>query len=92
MALTKEIQKTVYGQELILKDAYIQIVYLSGSKQKLRIDVNIYDSQSKANLVQVENYEFIPSVQDGSENFIKQGYEFLKTLSEYKDALDVLED
>lgn len=92
MALSKKIQKIVLGQELIFNNAYIQIVFLSGSKNGLKISVNMYDSKNKENIIHKEDYTFIPSVSDDSKNFIKQGYEFLKTLDEYKDALDVLED
>lgn len=92
MALCKNIQKTIYGKELVFPNAYIEIVSLNGTKNKIRINVNTYDTKAKENLIKMEEYSFVPSVEDSSENFVKQGYEFLKTLLEFKGALDVLEE
>ena len=36
-----------------------------------------------------KSFEFTPSVAEGSENTIKQAYEYLKTLPEFADAVDV---
>lgn len=92
MALSKKIEKIAYGKELVFSDAYIEIVSLTGTKNKIRINVNTYDTNSKENLIKMEEYSFTPSIEDGSENFIKQGYEFLKTLEEFKGAIDILEE
>lgn len=76
-------------------ETYIRIDTISGYKGGLDISVNSYASQSafEANegYLEQKKYTFVPSVEDDSPNFIKQGYEYLKTLSEYADAVDVLE-
>jgi len=77
---------------LIANNAYIRIDTVSGYKGEITISVNSYTSQ-QAFLDQVpflvQNfYTFVPDVSDGSLNFIKQGYEYLKTIDEYVDAID----
>ncbi|HBS43934.1 MAG TPA: hypothetical protein DEA91_04655 [Paenibacillus sp.] len=92
MALKKNI---VLKNDLQVKDAYIRIDTVSGSKDSLNISVNSYVSQDAFNngkgYLEQNFYTFTPSVKDDSANFIKQGYEFLKSLTEYNGSVDVLE-
>lgn len=93
MAITKNIE---LNTGLLVENAYIRIDSLSGCKENLSMSVNAYLSQEdftqgKAYLEQ-EIHSFTPSVEDGSENFIKQGYTYLKTLQKYLNAVDVLEN
>ncbi|WP_410512049.1 hypothetical protein PaeBR_18695 [Paenibacillus sp. BR2-3] len=91
MALTK---KVTLENGLEANSAYIRIDTVSGYKGGLDISVNSYVSQeafeSGKGYLQQQFYNFTPSVENDSPNFIKQGYEYLKTLPEYIDALDVL--
>lgn len=89
MALQKDI---ILNNNIEVKGAYIKIDTISGFKGGLDIGVNFYVSQQSFLLgkgyVERKEYSFIPSVEDDSDNFIKQGYEYLKTLDEYVNALD----
>lgn len=91
MALQKQFSKKVYGVNLVFEQSYIQIDNILGTKDNLEIRVLIFDDYKKGNLLESRNYFFVPSVDSGSDNFIKQGYEYLKALEEYKDAIDILE-
>lgn len=75
-----------------IKDAYYKIDNIEGGKEKLTIFVNIYIDNSKEIFLGSKSYTFIPSVEDNALNFIKQGYEYLKTLEEYKNAIDLLDE
>lgn len=89
MALCKDI---ILENGLQVKNAYIRIDTVAGYKGGLDISVNSYVSQNAFNsgqgYLEQKFYHFVPSVADGATNFIKQGYEYLKTLEEYKDAVD----
>jgi hypothetical protein len=84
---------TRYG--LDVNNAYIRINSLYGSKDLIAIGLNYYVSrvsfESNAYPIKEEGYEFVPNVDGGSDNFIKQGYEYLKTLPEFSQASDVIE-
>ena len=67
---------------------YAMIQKISGSKSKISLQVVFYADSSKKQAVEYKQYEFTPSVADGSANFIQQGYEYLKTLPEFSDAID----
>ena len=87
------IQKTIaLSNSLVAENAYIRIDTVSGHKGGLDISVNYYLSQesfeSGKGYLEQKFYNFVPSVEDGASNFIKQGYEFVKTLEEYEGATD----
>jgi hypothetical protein len=64
--------------------AVCKITSISGSKDKLNFNVShIGDVASYERM-----YSFEPSVADGSPNFIKQAYLYLKTLPEFSGAED----
>lgn len=99
MALTKKMLITTYYQnpvnkaDVITKDveytnAYIQVASVGGTKNSVAIKVNVFENASKEKLVEIYDYRFTPSVAIGSTNFIQQGYEYLKTLPEYAEAVD----
>ena len=82
-----------------LSDVYFRINSLEGNKSKLKINlVGVYtykikdaDMQQDCDAKEVvysNSFNFAPCVDDGSANFIKQGYEYLKTLEEFKEAVD----
>ena len=70
-----------------IENAYIVISDIRGNKENLTIAINIY-TEDKTKIKQIKRYCFTPSVGDGAVNFIAQGYEYLKTLDEFKDATD----
>ena len=86
------IKNTTLSDGLIINSAYIRIDTISGYKGGLDISVNYYISQQDVidgkGYLQQKMYHFVPSVEDTAPNFIKQGYEYLKTLPEYEYAID----
>lgn len=93
MAISKNI---ILNNGLVIENAYIRIDTVSGYKGGLDISVNSYISQKAfingQGYLEQKFYKFIPDVEDTASNFIKQGYEYLKTLEEYKDAVDLLDE
>lgn len=83
-------------QGVVLKNAYIRIDEIGGSKSRLSIRVRVYNSEGSfrdgKESFSEELYSFLPSVDDDAPNFIKQGYEFLKSLPEFTGATDILEN
>lgn len=91
MALAKSIKKEIYGNEMNFNNAYHRIAHLTGDKNIITCTLEILDETKKYKLNE-ETFSFVPSITDDSKNFIKQGYEYLKTLDEYKDAIDLLDE
>lgn len=85
-----EIIKNSITKTFLIKDCYCRINNITGSKLKLEFKLYIYTNDRKK-LIDTKIFSFTPSVEENSQNFIKQGYEYLKTLEEYKDAIDILE-
>lgn len=75
------------SETVMFENAYYKIKNLEGNKNKINIEIGIYEGKGK-NLLETKQYNFIPDLSDNSENFIKQGYEYLKSLDEYEQALD----
>lgn len=104
MALTKDYSLDIVFSNISIQDttlvpsqieksytistAYIKIISVEGSKGSINIVVGIYKDDK---LIITKTYTFTPSVQDSATNFIKQAYEYLKTLNDFRDATDVLE-
>jgi hypothetical protein len=91
------LQKTVtLNNGLQVQNAYIRIDTVSGYKSNITISVNSYVSQQDfkdgKGYLEQKFYNFIPNVEDDSKNIFKQGYYYLKTLDEYKDSIDILEE
>lgn len=93
MALSKNNKISIGGKDIVFENCYIKIVFDNGTKNKRQITVMFYDNKENLNPIgNPKYYEFIPDVSCDSDNFIKQGYEYLKTLDEYKDAVDLLDE
>lgn len=83
------------AQGVILDNAYIRIDDIGGNKERLSIRVRVYSSEEgfragKESFCE-ELYTLAPSVADNSPNFIRQGYEYLKSLPEYEMSIDIFE-
>lgn len=97
MALTKDVtfpanvKTTIEGigtiterkEDFLVKDCYFKVETISGDKSSLIATVS---SQVSSTQKQFASYTFEPLL-DGP-NFIKQAYQFLKTLPEFSDAVD----
>lgn len=82
MALNIKKEVVAYGTTITL-DCIVRIVNIRGSKNEIIADC---DFTNNGNIIDTKSYLFTPSL-DG-DNFIKQGYFYLKTLPEYADAVD----
>ena len=85
MALNKIVELFVYGEKIILRNAYIKIDHVNGTKTQVQAKYVVY-SNKDGESVEEKYCNFTPDM-DGT-NFIKQAYEHLKTLSEFADATD----
>jgi len=78
---------------IIVENAYRRISAVSGNKELLALSLDSYISQQAyaegKSLVNQQAFAFAPSVDETALNFIKQGYEYLKTLPELATAVDV---
>lgn len=68
--------------------AYAVVSDVRGTKEWLTADVVIYADETKEKAVSRKSYSFVPSTGDGSENFIRQAYEHIKTLPAFQGARD----
>lgn len=78
-------------EKIIITDAYYRIESFYGTKDKISMNVSVYTSKENAlpgKQISSLSYIFVPSFEDGSYNFIKQGYEFLKVLPEFEGSRD----
>jgi hypothetical protein len=85
MALEKDVVITQDGFDglLIHRKAYWKIARLSGDKNEMSISLDCIVNDK---VYQQKSYVFVPSLEGG--NFIKQAYEYLKSLPEFADAVD----
>lgn len=85
MALSKTLTKTVRGfdGEVVANDVYFKVSNISGDKYTISFLVT---GVSAGVQIYSADYVFEPDL-DG-DNFIKQAYEYLKTLPEFVDAID----
>lgn len=91
MALEIDFKHTPMGfsSPAIVKNCYVRIDSINGTKNKLSLTVSFYNKSNNLMIVAHQNlYEFFPNINDNSQNFIKQGYEHLKTLPEFTGATD----
>lgn len=89
MALQCEVIKYVYGEELVFKKAYHQITNISGNKEYIEIQVTSYKDNNKNEIIENKFYGLSPLQEEYSTRWDKQGYEYIKTLLEFKNSVDV---
>jgi hypothetical protein len=88
MALQKNMTlKNNFNEESVIKNAYIQIYEISGGKLNLNVKYFI-KQENKVNVVDKRSFDFLPSVENNSANFIAQAYNHLKTLPEFDGAFN----
>jgi hypothetical protein len=86
MAFTKTITlKNNFGTESSFENAYIKIVKLTGTKDRMCADVAAFTAKDGGPLKTQKVY-FAPDL--SASNFIKQAYEQTKLLPEFSDAKD----
>jgi hypothetical protein len=72
------------GNEPISFLAYISIASIFGTKNEILVSVNFKSSLNQFS----KDYKIPVSVEQNSDNFIKQAYNYLKTLPEFAGATD----
>ena len=82
---------------LIVPNSYVRVNAVGGGKHGCVIELQYYANRSAflngKKPIQVDSSKnFVPSTDDNAPNFIKQAYLYLKTLPEFNDATDVLEE
>lgn len=88
MAISKNIETS---SGIKLENAYGKIATISGGKSHLSMELKFYvdyEASLSKEPVKTDYISFIPSTDDSAPNFIRQGYEYIKTLQEYNDVTD----
>lgn len=79
-----EAGRVMRGTEKISVECYIKVLSVSGDKNEVTANVLLSSDEMR-----IERRFRVPvSVHDGSHNFIKQSYDYLKTLPEFSGATD----
>ena len=80
---------TGFDTPAVLIEAYLRVDSLSGTKNKLFVTVGFYNKKNNEMVLAKQNvYDFQPSVESDSLNFIAQAYNHLKTLPDFSNAVD----
>ncbi|WP_404466535.1 hypothetical protein [Planococcus rifietoensis] len=86
----------VFESGITVKGCYLKIVNLSGNKNGVAINLGAFldKETSDSGKPSIENQEFYftPDTNEGANEWLTQGYDFLKTLHEFSNAVDVLEE
>lgn len=89
------VNRVVLDSGIVAEHAYIRIQELSGNKNFVGIRLEVFGDQELCNSgkspIAYYNYSFEPAKDEESLRWDRQAYEYLKTLPEYADAVDVLE-
>jgi hypothetical protein len=78
---------------LVLENAFVKVLTINGSKNYMGITVQVYLTREKyeegKEAVSGGIYAFNCSCEESEGNHFAQAYRYLKTLPQYKDAVDV---
>ena len=86
MAIKKTVVlQTNFGEQSTIPDCYIKVSTVSANKKQINASV-LFMKEPNGKILKVEGFEFSSNL-DGP-NFIKQAYEYLKTLPEFVDSID----
>lgn len=86
MAIKKTLTlENSFGEESVITDCYIKVSTVSANKEQVNASV-LYMKEAGGKVLHVEGFEF-PSNLEGP-NFIKQAYDYIKTLPKFAGATD----
>jgi hypothetical protein len=90
MSLQKayRIQLSNFDDTLVVKNAVWRIDNVIGNKTCMSLNVSVYKDETVEQIIGRQSFDFTPSVELTAKNIFAQGYEHLKTLSEFENALD----
>lgn len=71
-----------------VRGCYIKIERVNGTKENCMLYVSLSAPGFSGN----QSFNFTPDMTEGGENFIRQGYQYLKTLDMFAGATDILEE
>lgn len=75
-------------QTFTVNNAYHRVEQMQVTKQLITFDLCVYNADV-TKLITRKTYQFMPDTSDSAINYHTQCYEYLKTLDEYTDAVDV---
>jgi hypothetical protein len=86
MALSKNLTLVNnFGEDSVFSNAYVRVAQVTGTKRSCNAWVQVCKS-SDGPVLQTNEYSFDVNMDGG--NFIKQSYDYLKTLPEFAGAVD----
>lgn len=83
----KDFSKVILKTGKLVENSYIRVCNISGNKYLINFIVEFKENIIN-DLIYLKEYEFVPSVLENASDFIAQAYDYLKTLEEYKNAVD----
>ena len=86
MALKKQITTGVRLVGQVQVNAYIRVTYVAGSKNEVTANVTFHKDDANGEAFKAGNYKFSPDM--NGPNFIKQAYDYLKSLPEFANTQD----
>ncbi|QSF42652.1 hypothetical protein [Paenibacillus tianjinensis] len=91
MALKMNISRTVQGEVVTFENCYVKItnsvIEATTPTKTQKISVTAYD-ETQIIVIDRDMVMFEPDLSDNSDNNLKQGYEHLKILDKYIQAVD----
>jgi hypothetical protein len=87
-----KISKVILPSDIEVDNSYARIQSFDGDKDGISVLLFYYKDQDsflkgKAPFLQ-QHYSFVPSVAEDAANYHKQGYEYIKSLPDFFDAID----
>ncbi|WP_445505827.1 hypothetical protein [Niallia sp. 03091] len=87
-----KIKSFIYTEDYPVTNGYVKIDSFSGSRDLLKITVHFKKERGYPVLL-IKDYAFVPDTTSFyTDNFLTQGYEYLKSLPEFAGSIDVLEE
>lgn len=88
------IKKTIYLKSGVkIEDCYLKVVSLSGDQQQVGIVLGAFANKENADNgfphIDLLEYYFEPNLDENAKEWITQSYNYLKSLEDFSDALDV---
>lgn len=86
MAIKKTLtMENNFGEQSVFNDCYIKVSSVSVTQQNINATV-VYMRDKMGKILNTETFYFTPDLQ--GENFIKQAYQYIKTLPKFSGSVD----
>lgn len=83
-----DFETVVKKDDYLANNMYIKIERIGGTKESQEIIV-VFKKDRDSESLMVKTYTFTPSLEENAGNLFEQGYDYLKSLQEFKGALDI---